>query len=67
MITIYDITNKAHIILNIGTNDLSGDTPKGIVEKILGLADMITSKGIKCNMSLYLLLEITNYGTKVSV
>ena len=37
-----------HIILNIGTNDLTGDTPEGsIVEKILGLADMITSKGIK--------------------
>ena len=40
-----------HIILNTGTNDLTGDTPEGIVEKILGLADMITSKGIKCNVS----------------
>ena len=40
-----------HIILNIGTNDLTGDTPESIVEKILGLADMITSKGIKCSVS----------------
>ena len=40
-----------HIILNIGTNDLTGDTPEGIVEKILGLADMTTSKGAKCSVS----------------
>ena len=40
-----------HIILNIGTNHLTGDTPESIVEKILGLADMITSKGIKCSVS----------------
>ena len=40
-----------HIILNIGTNDLTGDTPESIVEKILGLADMISSKGIKCSVS----------------
>ena len=40
-----------HIILNIGTNDLTGDTLESIVEKILELADMITSKGIKCSVS----------------
>ena len=40
-----------HIILNIGTSDLTGDTLEGIVENILGLADMITSKGIKCSVS----------------
>ena len=39
-----------HIILNIGTNDLTGDTPESIVEKILGLADMITSNGIRCSV-----------------
>ena len=27
-----------HIILNIGTDDPTGDTPEGVVEKILGLA-----------------------------
>ena len=48
-----------HIILNIDTNDLTGDTPESIVEKILGLADMITSKGIKCSVSQL------NYGIKV--
>ena len=40
-----------HIILNIGKNDLTGDTLEGIVEKIIRLADMITSKGIKCSVS----------------
>ena len=40
-----------HIILNIDTNDLTGDTLEGIVEKISGLANMIMSKGIKCSVS----------------
>ena len=40
-----------HIILNVGTNDLTGATPESIFEKILGLADMIRSKGIKCSAS----------------
>ena len=46
-----------HIILNIGTNDLTRDTLDGIVEKRLGLADMISSKGIKCGVSQFIVRD----------
>ena len=39
-----------HILLHVGTNNLATDTPEVIVEKLLRLVNMITSKGIQCSV-----------------
>ena len=40
-----------HILLHLGTNNLAVDTTEVIVEKLLRLVNMITSKGIQCSVS----------------
>ena len=40
-----------HILLHVGTNNLAIDTPEVIVEKLLRLVNMITSKDIQCSVS----------------
>ena len=43
--------NPDHIMLRVGTNNLIMDTPEVIANQIFSLANMITSRGIKCSIS----------------
>ena len=43
--------NPDHIMLHVGTNNLVMDSPEVIVDKILSLTNMITSRGIKCSIT----------------
>ena len=57
-----------HILLHVGTNNLPIDTPEVIVEKLLRLVNMITSKGIQRSVSELIIRDDTlwNKGIKVN-
>ena len=56
-----------HILLHVGTNNLATDTPEVIVEKLLRLVNMITSKGIQCSVSELIIRDDTLWHKGIKV
>ena len=51
----------------MGTNNLAIDTPEVIVEKVLRLVNMITSKGIQCSVSELIIRDDTLWHKGINV
>ena len=58
---------RDHILLHVGTNNLAMDTPEVIVDKLLRLVNMITSKGIQCSVSELIIRDDTLWHKGIQV